>query len=73
MNAVQVDQARRLTLPMLEPGDFYETEVRGENEIVLRKVVPRPRNMTQQEILQAIEQSPIRFTASWDDIKEELR
>src|SRR5437870_5466190 len=70
MNAVQVDQSRRLTLPMLKPGDFYETEMRGENEILLRKVVPRPQKMTKEEILQAIEQSPIRFTASWDEIKE---
>jgi hypothetical protein len=73
MNAVKVDDARRVRLPTLCPGDYYEPEFHGEEEVVLRKVVPPRRKMTQAEALAAIRRSPLKFTKSWDEIKKETR
>jgi len=73
VNAVQVDEQRRLLLPMLKPGDYYAPEFHGESEIVLRKIEQPERKRTKEKILRAIEKSPIRFTASWDDLKAEIR
>lgn len=73
VNAIKVDDTKRVRLPMLTPGDYYMPEVHGENEVLLRRVpVPR-RRMTREQVLQAIEESPIRFTRSWDKLKEEIR
>ena len=73
MNAVKVDETHRIQVSVLRPGDYYEPEVLGENEILLRKVeVPR-RRATFAEAMAAIESSPLRFTKSWDEIKEETR
>ncbi len=73
MNAVKVDDARRVRLPTLRPGDYYEPEFHGEEDVVLRKVVPPRRKMTQAEALEAIRRSPLKFTKSWDEIKRETR
>jgi hypothetical protein len=73
MNAVKVDDARRVRLPALHPGDYYEPEFRGEDEVVLRKIIPPRRQMTQAEALEAIRRSPLKFTKSWDEIKKETR
>ncbi len=73
MNAVKVDEAHRIQLDVLRPGDYYEPEARGKDELILRKV-PAPRlRLTYDEALAAIERSPLRFTGSWDEIKKETR
>jgi len=38
MNAIKVDEARRLKLSRLRPGDLYEPEYLSTEEIVLRRV-----------------------------------
>jgi hypothetical protein len=75
MNAVKVDSAKRIRLTVLTPGDYYEPEIRvGEaEEITLRRMPPPGRRFTKLEALRAIERSPLRFTRSWDQIKEETR
>jgi hypothetical protein len=73
VNAVKVDEARRVRLPMLTPGDYYEPELRGEAEIVLRRVPAPGQRMTKEECLIGIERSSLRFTKSWDELKEETR
>jgi hypothetical protein len=73
MNAVKVDDTRRVRLPMLAPGDYYVPEPMGENSILLHKVPPPRRQMTQAEVLAAIEESPIRFKSNWEVLKEEVR
>ena len=73
MIAVKVDDARRVRLPTLRPGDYYEPEFHGEDEVVLRKVIPPRRKMTVAEALEAIRRSPLQFTKSWDEIKKETR
>jgi hypothetical protein len=75
MNAVKVDSAKRIRLTVLTPGDYYEPEVRGGDaeEITLRRMPPPRRRFTKLEALRAIEKSPLRFTHSWDQVKEETR
>jgi hypothetical protein len=73
MNAVKVDDAHRIEVSMLQPGDYFEPEVLGENEVLLRKVELPRRRPTFAEAMAAIESSPLRFTKSWDEIKKETR
>jgi hypothetical protein len=75
MNAVKVDSAKRIRLTVLTPGDYYEPEVRGGDaeEITLRRMPPPRRRFTKLEALRAIERSPLRFSRSWDQVKEETR
>jgi hypothetical protein len=75
MNAVKVDSAKRIRLTVLTPGDYYEPEVRGRaaEEITLRRMPPPRRRFTKVEALRTIEKSLLRFTHSWDQVKEETR
>lgn len=72
MKAVKVDEARRVQLPMLTPGDCFTPHSVGANDILLRKVSEPPRK-TKAEVLAALDESPIRFTAGWDELKTTLR
>jgi hypothetical protein len=73
MNVVKVDEAHRIQVPVLQPGDYYEPEILGENDVLLRKVEWPRRKLIYAEAMAAIEKSPLRFTKSWDEIKEETR
>ena len=73
MNAVKVDDAHRIQVSVLRPGDYYEPEVLGDNEVLLRKVELPRRRPTYAEAMAAIESSPLRFTKSWDEIKKDTR
>ncbi len=75
MNAVKVDGARRIQRPVLTPGDYYQPEIQGTGAetITLRRMNPRKRRWTKEEALKALEESPLRFTKSWDEIKRETR
>jgi hypothetical protein len=76
MNVVKVDEAHRIQLSVLKPGDLYEPEVRGRDadEITLRRLAPatRPR-MTKAEALKAIDSTPLRFGGTWDEVRKETR
>jgi hypothetical protein len=45
------------------------------HQITLRRMPPprRPGHLTKAEALRAIEKSPLRFTHSWEQVKEETR
>ena len=73
VNAVKVDEAHRIEVSVLRPGDYYEPEVLGENAVLLRKVELPRRKPSFAEAMAAIESSPLRFTKSWDEIKKETR
>ena len=73
MNAVKVDETHRIQVSVLRPGDYYEPEVLGENEVLLWKVQPPRCKLTFAEAVTVIENSPLRFTKSWDEIKKETR
>ena len=75
MNAIKVDAAKRIRLPGLRPGDYYEPEYFGPEEIMLRRV-PEPKRKvrwTKAQALAAIERSRLQFTASWDELRLETR
>jgi len=75
MNAVKVDEDHRIRIAALRPGDYYEPEIRGQqaDEITLRRLQPPRRKMTKAEVLKAIDESPLQFTKSWDEIRKETR
>lgn len=75
MSTGKVDQAKRIWLPVLNPGDCYEADYRGPEEIVLRRVSEPKRKprMNQSDALQAIERSPLKFEVSWDELRLETR
>ena len=69
------DDKKRLRIPATHPRDVYHPETLTRDLIVLRRIEPpKPRKkMTREEILLAIENSPIKFTKSWDELKKEVR
>jgi hypothetical protein len=76
MNAVKVDEAHRIQLSVLKPGDLYEPEVHGPDadEITLRRLKPTAqRKMTKSEALKAIDSTPLRFGGTWDEVRKETR
>jgi hypothetical protein len=75
MKAVKVDEAHRIQISVLKPGDLYEPEVHGPDadEITLRRLKPAHRNMTKAEALKAIDSTPFRFGGTWDEVRKETR
>jgi hypothetical protein len=75
MNAVKVDNAHRIRLMALKPGEYYEPEIRGldADEVTLRKLQPPRKKMTKAQVLKAIAKSRLRFTCSWDELRRETR
>jgi hypothetical protein len=73
MNAIKVDETRRVRLPMLAPGDYYVPETVGSDSILLHKVPPPKRHMTKAEVLAAMANSPVGSTVSWEKLKKEIR
>ena len=75
MNAVKVDATKRIRLPILHPGDYYEPDYLSPEEILLRRV-PEPKRkvqMTKVQALAAIEKSRLEFSVSWDELRQETR
>ena len=64
MNVVKVDSSGRLHLESLNPGDFYLPEFVSPDRITLRRVTAASRVKTQDEVVEAIEKSPLRFSVS---------
>lgn len=75
VNTVKVDEAKRIRLSVLNPGDYYVADYRGPEEIVLRRVreTGRKGQMTQAEALEAVERSPLQFKVSWEELRLETR
>jgi hypothetical protein len=76
MNAIKVDEAHRIQLSVLKPGDLYEPEVHGPeaDEITLRRLNPATqRKMTKAEALKAIDRTPLRFGGTWDELRKDPR
>jgi hypothetical protein len=69
------DDKKRVRLPAVHPRDVYHPETLTRDLIVLRRIEPpKPKKkMTREQILRAIENSPITFTMSWDELKKEVR
>ncbi len=69
------DDKKRVRLPAAHPRDVYHPETLTRDLIILRRVEPpKPKKkMTREQIMDAIENSPITFTKSWDELKKEVR
>jgi len=69
------DDKKRVRLPAAHPRDVYHPETLTRDLIVLRRVEPpKPKKkMTRAQIIEAIENSPIKVTKSWDELKAEIR
>ncbi len=75
MYAIKADKGKLLRLGVLRPGDYYEPEIESLDRIELRRVPPprHPVKLTKAQAMQALENSRLRFTHTWDQIKEETR
>jgi hypothetical protein len=75
MITVRADDKKRLRIPAAQPRDVYHPETMTRDLIVLRRIEPpKPRKkMTREEVLRAIETSPLKVTKSWDELKAEIR
>jgi hypothetical protein len=69
------DDKKRVRLPAVHPRDVYHPETLTRDLIILRRVEPpKPKKkMTREQIMDAIENSPITFTKTWDELKKEVR
>jgi hypothetical protein len=66
----------RIQLSILKPGDLYEPEIHGQDadELTLRRLKPTTRfKMTKAEALKALDNTPLRFGGTWDDLRRETR
>jgi hypothetical protein len=72
---IVADAKKRIRIPAVHPRDVYHPETLTRDLIVLRRIEPpKPKKrMTRAQILHAIENSPIKFTKSWDELKAEVR
>ena len=74
MKAVKVDEAHRIQLSILKPGDFYEPKISSDaGEITLRRLDPTRREFTKADALKAIEESPLEFECTWDELRRDTR
>lgn len=69
------DDKKRIRIPAVRPRDIYHPETLTRDLIVLRRIeVPEPKKrMTHEQILRAIENSPLKISKPWDELKAEIR
>jgi hypothetical protein len=72
---IVADDKKRVRIPAAHPRDVYHPETLTRNLIVLRRIEPpKPKKrMTREQIMRAIENSPIKVIKSWDELKAEIR
>lgn len=77
MITIRADDKKRIRIPAVQPRDVYHPETMTRDLIILRRIEPpKPRakrRMTREEILQAIENSPLKVIKPWDELKAEIR
>jgi hypothetical protein len=70
------DRCRLQSRELFKPNTRYEGEADAGGRIVLTELVPAagPRKFhSKAEVIQAIDQSPLRFKRSWEQMRKELR
>jgi hypothetical protein len=75
VKAVKCDSKKRVRIPFLQPGDWFEPEQVSADVVTLRRIPPpaRPRKMSREECLAALAASDLRFETSFDELKKETR
>lgn len=75
MSTQELDAERRILLPEGRPGEVFEIRPQGEGRFLLVRVeeaAPK-RPKTKEEVRRAIEESPIEFTMSWEELRKITR
>lgn len=75
MQTVTVEKAQNALPELLQKvanGEQFTITQNGEPKAVLSSASAK-HTASREEILRAIDKSPIRFTSSWDDLKKEVR
>ncbi len=69
------DAKKRIRIPAVHPRDVYHPETLTRDFIVLRRIEPpKPKKrMTREQIERAIENSPIKFNVSYDELRKLTR
>jgi hypothetical protein len=76
MSTQELDSEKRIVLPDGRPGDVFEIQPQGEGRFLLvRQTSPEPsgRKKSREEIMDAIENSRIQMTMSWDELRKITR
>lgn len=69
------DDKKRIRISAAHPRDVYHPETLTRDLIVLRRIEPpKPKKrMTREEIQHAIENSPIKFNVSYEELRKLTR
>lgn len=71
MSTSKVDSKKRIVLPNGEPGDVFDIQQQAEGRLLLVRLerpAPPPR-MSREECMQAIHETPLRPTISWEELR----
>lgn len=70
------DRCRLQSRELFKPNTPYEGDVDGSGRIVLTELVRKSgpvRFRNKAEVLRAIDQSPLRFKRTWEQMRRDLR
>ena len=76
MSTQKLDSEKRIVLPDGRPGDVFEIQPQGEGRFLLVRQVQAElpgKNKTREERLEAIRNSRIRMTMSWEELRKITR
>ena len=71
MKAVRADTKRRVVTPGARPGDIFDIQRQGDERYVLVRLhrpTEAPR-MTREACIEAMSQSPLNPTLSWEELR----
>lgn len=75
MRTSRADAKKRVVIPGAQPGDVFDVQRESEERFVLVRLhhpSPRP-SLSRQQCLDAIKQSPLRTTLSWEQLRRVTR
>ncbi len=70
------DRCRVQSRDLFKPNTRYEGEVDAAGRVVLTELVPKSgpaRFSSEDEVIQAIERSPLHFKRSWERMRHDFR
>lgn len=76
MSTQELDSEKRIVLPEGRPGDVFEIHPKGQGRYLLVQQVPPKapaKKKTREELLEAIRNSRIRMTMSWEELRKTTR
>ncbi len=75
MKTARADAKKRVVIPGAEPGDIFDVQREGEERYVLVRLYrPAARApMNRKECLDAISQTPLSPTLSWEQLRQLTR